>query len=219
LQFIEDAAQAHGAGYKGHKAGSIVDMACFSFYATKNMTTGEGGMITTNDPRLAKNTRLLINHGQIQKYYHVSLGYNYRMTEFWAAIVLIHLKKLNESNEKRIDNAKFLTKGFCSLSGLTPPYVKTDVKHVFHKYVVRVENTYPKERDELATHLIEKGVGVAVHYPIPIYRQLLYLELGYGGTVCPLTEEACKRVLSLPDHPSVTKEDLEYILNILKEVE
>jgi perosamine synthetase len=219
ITIIEDAAQAHGAEHKGHKAGSIGDIACFSFYATKNMTTGEGGMITTNDPKLVKKTRLLINHGQIRKYHHASLGYNYRMTELCAAIGLVQLKKLDEFNEKRIENAKFLTKGFCGLSGLTPPFVKEDVKHVFHQYVVRVENTYPKEREELATHLTEKGVGVAIHYPMPIYKQPLYLGLGYGRTVCPMTEEVCERVLSLPDHPSVTTEDLEYILNILKEVE
>ncbi len=218
IAVIEDAAQAHGAEYKVQKAGSIGDMACFSFYATKNMTTGEGGMITTNDREVARKARLLINHGQSRKYHHDTLGYNYRMTEFCAAIGLIQLKKLDEFNTKRRENAKLLTEGLFNFSGLTPPYVEKDVKHVFHQYVVRVEDTYPRDRDALAERLTEKGVGNAVHYPIPIYRQPLYLKLGYGPTVCPVTEEACRRVLSLPVHPLVDRKDIEYLLDFLKEI-
>ncbi len=215
---IEDAAQAHGAEYKGQKAGSLGNVACFSFYATKNMTTGEGGMITTNDPKLAKKIRLLINHGQSQKYHHDSLGYNYRMTEFCAAIGSVQLKKLDEFNEKRRENAKLLTGGICNFSGLTPPYVEKDVKHVFNQYVVRVEDTYPRERNEVANHLTEKDVGVAVHYPIPIYKQPLYQELGYEGTACPVTEEVCRRVLSLPVHPLVDVKAIKYVLDVLKDI-
>jgi perosamine synthetase len=215
---VEDAAQAHGAEYKGQKAGSIGDMGCFSFYATKNMTVGEGGMITTNNQKLARNVRLLRNHGQSQKYHHDTLGYNYRMTELCAAIGSVQLKKLNEFNEKRRENAKLLTQGIRRFHGLTVPYVKKDVKHIFHQYVVRVEEDYPRERDELADYLTEKGVGVAIHYPIPIYRQPFYLKLNYGGTVCPNTEEACRRVLSLPVHPLVGREDINYVLDVLKEI-
>lgn len=218
IAVIEDAAQAHGAEYKGEKAGSIGDVACFSFYATKNLTTGEGGMITTNDQKLARKARLLINHGQSRKYHHEMLGYNYRMTELCAAIGLVQLKKLDVSNEKRKENAKRLTKGLCSLHGLTPPYVENDVKHVFHQYVVRVEETYPKKRDELAIQLIERGVGVAVHYPMPIYKHPLYQELGYGHTECPVTEEVCMRVLSLPVHPLVDKIAIKYMLDALNEI-
>jgi perosamine synthetase len=215
---IEDAAQAHGAEYKGWKAGSIGDMACFSFYATKNMTTGEGGMITTNDEELASKARLLINHGQSRKYHHDSLGYNYRMTELSAALGLVQLKKLDGFNEKRIENAKLLTRGLCSLSGLTPPFVMRDVKHVFHQYVVRVEETFPLERGELAERLADRGVGVAVHYPMPIYMQPLYQKGGYRGTKCPVTEDVCGRVLSLPVHPLVDDEAVEYVLDVLKGV-
>jgi perosamine synthetase len=215
---VEDAAQAHGAEYKGQKAGSIGDMGCFSFYATKNMTAGEGGLITTNDQKLARKARLLINHGQSQKYHHDTLGYNYRMTEICAAIGSVQLEKLDEFNEKRRENAKLLSNGIRKLHGLTVPYVDNDVKQVFHQYVVRVEDAYRLERDELADRLAENGVGVAVHYPIPIYRQPLYLKLGYGGTKCPNTEEACRRVLSLPVHPLVDKKDIEYILDILSDI-
>ncbi len=216
IALVEDAAQAHGAEYKGEKAGSIGDLACFSFYATKNMTTGEGGMITTNDQKLAQKTRLLINHGQTKKYQHETLGYNYRMTEFAAALGLVQLKKLDEFNEKRRENAQLLTKELCNIDGLTPPYVQKGVKHVFHQYVVRVEDTYIMNRGALAGRLAEQGVGVAVHYPAPIYKQPLYLKMGYEEAMCPITEKVCRRVLSLPVHPLVSKKEIEYVVDVLK---
>jgi len=211
LFLVEDAAQAHGAEYKGRKAGGLGEVGCFSFYATKNMTTGEGGIIMTNNDELARKARLLRNHGQTEKYHHTILGYNYRMTELSAAIGLVQLKKLDELNEKRIRNAKMLNEGIKKIQGLTPPYVEEHVKHVFYQYVVRVEEDYPLERNELANHLEKMGIGTAVHYPMPIYRQPLYHELGYDKKICPITEESCKRVLSLPVHPSVNAEDIQYI--------
>ncbi len=219
IALVEDAAQAHGAEYKGQKAGSLGNMGCFSFYATKNMTAGEGGMITTNDQKLADNARLLINHGQSRKYHHDTLGYNYRMTEFCAAIGSVQLRKLDGFNEKRIENAKLLTNGIRKFKGLTVPYVMKDVKHVFHQYVLIVEDNCRLDRDELANRLAEKGVGVAVYYPIPIYKQQLYQALGYGGTFCSNTEEACGRVLSLPVHPLVDKKDIKYILDVLESLD
>ena len=218
IALVEDAAQAHGAKYKGQKAGSIGDMGCFSFYATKNMTAGEGGMVTTSDAELAKKARLLINHGQNRKYHHDTLGYNYRITDLCAAIGTVQLKKLDRFNDKRRENAKLLTQGLRSLDGLTAPHVDKDVKPVFHQYVVRIEENFPLSRDKLAELLTEKGIGVAVHYPIPIYRQPLYQKLGYGGTKCPNTEDVCMRVLSLPVHPLVSREDITYILDVLKDV-
>lgn len=218
IALIEDAAQAHGAEYKGKKAGSFGDMACFSLYATKNMTTAEGGIITTNNSDLAERARLLINHGQTQKYQHDLLGYNYRMTEICAALGLVQLKKLDGFNKKRNENASLLSGSIQKIGGLTVPYVASDVKHVFHQYVIRVENGYPLSRDELATWLAEKGVGSAVHYPIPIYRQPLYTKLGYENESCPNTEDSCRRVLSLPVHPLVTRDDIKYILDSLNEI-
>lgn len=218
IALVEDAAQAHGAEYKGRKVGGLGDVGCFSFYATKNMTTGEGGIITTNNRELARKIRLLINHGDMGKYHHVILGYNYRMTEISAAIGLIQLKKLDKLNERRRKNASLLTNGIKEIFGLTPPYVKDDGEHVFCQYVVRVEEDYPMERDKLAEHLRENNVGVVVHYPAPVYWQPLYKELGYVKTVCPIAEDVSKRVLSLPVHPSVTKENIAYIIDVLKEV-
>jgi len=218
IALVEDAAQAHGAEYKGRKVGGFGDIGCFSFYATKNMTMGEGGMITTNSSELERKARLLRNHGETGKYHHVILGYNYRMSEITAAVGSVQLRKLDKSNEKRRENADLLTRGIEKISGLTAPYVKDNVRHVFCQYVVRVEDGYSMERDKLAEHLKERGVNVAVHYPTPLYMQPLYRELGYGKIVCPMTEDASKRVLSLPVHPSVAGEDITYILDLLKEL-
>ncbi len=218
IVLVEDAAQAHGAEYKGQKVGSLGDIGCFSLYATKNMTTGEGGIITTNNSELARKIRLLVNHGDAGKYNHVVLGYNYRMSEISAAVGSIQLNKLDKSNEIRRNNAIALTRGIDKISGLTPPLVKNDMKHVFYQYVIGVEERYPVGRDNLAEHLIGRGVGVAVHYPTPIYLQPLYKELGYGKVVCPMAEDAAKRVLSLPVHPLVTKGDIGYVIDVLKEV-
>ncbi|MBT8172230.1 DegT/DnrJ/EryC1/StrS family aminotransferase [Candidatus Bathyarchaeota archaeon] len=215
---IEDAAQAHGAECNTKKVGSIGDIGCFSFYATKNMTTGEGGIVTTNDQKIANRIRLLINHGQNRKYHHRILGYNYRMTELCAAIGSVQLKKLEGFNKKRIFNADSLSNGINKFSGLTTPYIKKDVKHVFHQYVIRVEDNYSNSRDELANLLTEKGIGNAIHYPIPIYRQPLYYNKGYNKIYCQNTEETCKRILSLPVHPLVNEKDLQYILKGLQEI-
>jgi perosamine synthetase len=216
VALVEDAAQSHGAEYDGKKVGGIGDVGCFSFYATKNMTTGEGGMITTDDGELAAKIRLLINHGQTEKYHHISLGYNYRMTEISAAIGRVQLRKLEDFNKKRKENAKTLTEGIRKIRGLTPPHVAKKVKHVFYQYAIRVEDEFPLDRDTLAKNLRKARVGVAVHYPTPIYNQPLYQELGYEKTVCQTTEDTCTHILSLPVHPAVTKKELAYIIGVLK---
>ena len=182
------------------------------------MNTGEGGMITTNNSELAERARLFRDHGQTEKYHHTILGYNYRMTEAQAAVGRVQLEKLDILNKRRIENAGLLTKGIEKIPGLTPPHTNDEVRHVFYQYVIRVEEDYPLKRNKLAGHLREEGIGVAVHYPTPIYKQPLYKELGYKKTICPIAEEACKRILSLPVHPSVTEEDTRYILDVLRKV-
>lgn len=218
ITLIEDASQAHGAEYKGRKAGSMTKIGCFSFYATKNMTTGEGGAITTNDNEIADEIRLLRDHGQKGKYDHVILGYNYRMTEMAASIGLVQLAKLDKMNNVRMKNAALLTKSMQGISGLTLPYVYKEGKHVFYQYVIKVERNYPMKRDTLAGYLKKRGIETAVHYPKPINKQPLYVNLGYDKKTYPNAEEASKRVLSLPVHPLVTKEDIEYIADTLKEI-
>jgi perosamine synthetase len=216
IALVEDAAQAHGAEYKGKKVGSIGDVACFSFYATKNMTTGEGGMITTNDDKLANKARLLINHGQSKKYIHKLLGYNYRMNEICAALGSIQLKKLDNFNSKRIENKNSLSEEISKVNGLIVPFEDSYVKHVFHQYVIKVEASHFKSRDQLFDFLIGKGIGVAIHYPMPIYKQPAYSQLGFEFAECPETELICSKVLSLPVHPLIDKFAITYILDAIK---
>ncbi|USH00428.1 DegT/DnrJ/EryC1/StrS family aminotransferase [Thermococcus argininiproducens] len=218
LYLVEDCAQAHGAEFNGQKVGTFGDIAAFSFYPTKNMTTGEGGMVVTNDDELAKRADLIRNHGQAEKYLHVELGYNLRMTNIAAAIGRAQLKKLDGWNERRIENARLLTDGISEIDGLTPPYTDPRVKHVFHQYVIRVEEEFPLNRDELMVKLGEKGIGSAVHYPIPVHHQPFYQKLGYPNDICSNAVEASKKVLSLPVHPAVNRGDIDYIINTLREL-
>ncbi|MBZ2164815.1 DegT/DnrJ/EryC1/StrS family aminotransferase [Methanobacterium spitsbergense] len=213
LIVIEDAAQAHGAVYKGKKAGSLGDMGCFSFYPTKNMTTSEGGIITTENEEMAEKARVLRSHGESERYTHVVLGYNFRMTDIAAAIGIVQLKKLDKFNEKRIANAKYLTERIDKINGITAPFVSADVKHVYHQYTIRVGKS---RRNELMEFLNSRGIGTGIHYPKPIYKQKLYKELGFSAS-CPEAEAASSEVLSLPVHPSLEKNDLEKIVSVLNE--
>ena len=209
LALIEDCAQAHGAEYDGRRVGGF-GTGCFSFYPTKNMTTGEGGMITTNDDLLAAKLRLMRNHGDTGKYNHVTLGYNYRMTNIQGAIGQVQLKRLDNFNQKRIENAEFLDANLDS-EGLTTPFRESRVRHVYNQYVVRVEAGFLASREKFMEDLGSKGIGCAVHYPKPVYRQPLYQQLGLDRVVCPVAEDVSQRVVSLPVHPSLSQTDLEYI--------
>ncbi len=213
LRVIEDAAQAHGAIYKGKMAGSLGDMACFSFYPTKNMTTSEGGIITTDNKELADKCRILRAHGEKERYQHVVLGYNFRMTDIAAAIGLAQLKKLDKFNQKRIENAAYLSEHIKEIEGVKSPYVMEDVQHVFHQYTIRIENG---SRDEWIQFLNENGVGTGIHYPKPIYKQELYQELGFNDN-CPEAEKAANEVISIPVHPRLKVEDLETIVQTLED--
>lgn len=216
IPFIEDAAQAHGAEYHGRKAGSLGVAGCFSFYPTKNMTTGEGGMVTTDDPALARRIRVLIDHGQERKYVHATLGYNYRMTDIAAAIGREQLKKLDGFNRRRTENADYYTSRLAR-SGIICPATAQGVTHVFHQYVVRVTGEFPLSRDELAGYLGKKGIGTAVHYPVPLHRQPAFAAYADGAD-CPVAEECAATVLSLPVHPGVRDVDRESVLKAIQEV-
>jgi perosamine synthetase len=210
---IEDCAQAHGALYEGRKVGGF-GIGCFSFYPTKNMTTGEGGMITTNDDALAAKLRLLRNHGDTGKYNHVLLGYNYRMMNLQGAMGLVQLERLDEFNQKRIRNAGYLDAKL-RIKGITTPYRSEKVRHVYNQYVIKVENDFPASRERLIDYLQSKGIGSAVHYPKPVYRQSVYKELGLDRDVCPVAEEVSRRVMSLPVHPYLSEGDLQYIADTM----
>ncbi len=205
LAVIEDACQAHGAEYDGRRAGSF-GTGCFSFYPTKNMTTAEGGMITTDDDAIAEECRVIRQHGMRRRYYHDELGYNFRMTDVHAAIGLAQLEKLEAFNQARIANARFLSE---NLEGVTTPVVPVGRRHVFHQYTVRVPGG---QRDALREALAEQEVGTGIYYPLPVHRQTYYLnELGYDVAM-PEAEQAAEEVLSLPVHPGLRSEDLEAIV-------
>jgi len=213
---IEDACQAHGAEYEGKKAGSF-GTGCFSLYATKNMVTGEGGMITTNDEGIAQKARMMRTHGQKERYLNEILGYNYRMTDIAAAIGLCQLAKLEDFNNKRIRNARFLTQKLSGIKGLVPPHVGPNAKHVFHQYTVRITGDFAISREELRKKLLDRGIGTEIYYPRPIHRQPFYERLGYKDHL-PNSEKAAVEVLSLPVHPSLTKEDLENIVRAIQTI-
>jgi perosamine synthetase len=212
IPVVEDAAQAHGAKFQDQMIGSIGDMACFSFYPTKNMTTSEGGMITTNSSKLADQARILKAHGEKERYQHSVLGYNFRMTDIAAAIGLVQLKKLDGFNQKRIENAEYLTEHLKGISCIESPFVSPQVKHVFHQYTVRVKDG---KRNDVMNYLNQEGIGTGIHYPIPIYKQELYQNLGYHDQWSE-TEKAASEVLSLPVHPSLSVEELEQIVITLE---
>ena len=216
LLLVEDAAQAHGATFRGKKTGSLGQVACFSFYATKNMTTGEGGMVTTGDADLAARIRLLINHGQKEKYLHTTLGYNYRMTDMAAAMGLVQLGRLDGMNAKRVENAKYLDRSL-RCPGLVTPYVRPDATHVYHQYVVKVEKGSGITRDGLMQALAARGVGTAIHYPRPVHDQPLYRGT-QGKDPCPVSGRLAASVFSLPAHPLLSDEDLHSIVKAVKEV-
>ena len=204
--------------YDGRNVGSFRDLVCFSFYATKNMTTGEGGMVTTNDDGLAERIRLMKTHGQIRKYWHVMLGLNYRLTDIQAAIGLHQLRKLERFNEIRIRNAEFLTKELSKIDCVEPPYVRKGVKHVYHQYTIKLKLEELRcNRDEFVKALRAENVDAAVHYPTPIHMQPSYRELAKDVRL-PVTEDVCKRVVSLPVHPALTEEDLKAIVRAVEKV-
>lgn len=208
LRVIEDACQAHGASVNGQQAGSF-DVAAFSFFGTKNMTTGEGGIITTNDDEVAERCRLVRNHGQSRRYYHDSIGYNFRMTEIQAALGCCQLARLEEANRRRVANAAYYTPRLPRW--LVAPVPTRGARHVYHQYTVRA----PRRRDVLQAHLAERDVQSIIYYPVPIHCQKAYLDLGFRASL-PVTEQAAAEVLSLPVHPLLERGDLEQVLAALE---
>ena len=206
VALFEDAAQAHGASLDGRKVGTFGLGAAFSLYPTKNMTSGEGGMITTGSEEIARRARILRNQGMERQYANELVGLNNRMTDIHASIGRVQLSHLAEWTKKRQDNAAFLTE---NLVGVVAPKVAPGAEHVYHQYTIRV----PKgERDAFVATLKDKyKVGSGVYYPIPNHR-LVSLEKYAPGLDLPVTEEVAAEVVSLPVHPSLSQEDLERIV-------
>jgi len=206
LVVIEDACQAVGATYKGQAAGSF-GTGCFSLYATKNIMSGEGGMITTNDDNLAHQCRMLRNHGMQRRYYHDILGYNFRMTDLHAAIGLAQIERLEEFTAKRRANAAYLN---AHIKSVITPKVRDGYEHVWHQYTIRVDGG--RDRDAAVKQLNDAGVGTGIFYPVPANKQTHLVEMGLGDVSLPVAERLAQEVISLPVHPQLSQADLETIV-------
>jgi len=206
IKVVEDAAHAISAEYQGRRIGSLSDATCFSFYPTKNMTTGEGGMITTNDEELAARLRLLRDHGQKTRYEHVVIGFNFRMNDISAAIGIEQLKKLEGFNEKRIANAKVLSDGLSDVKQIKTPYVPEGYRHVFHQYSIRA-----RKRDGLKDYLNLENIRCGIYYPRLVTENKPIQPFATRPT--PKAEKATKEVLSLPIHPGLSRDDLARMVN------
>ena len=211
LKVIEDACQAHGAEYKGCRTGSLGDAGCFSFYFTKNLGAyGEGGMITTSDPDIAKWCRMLRDHGQNAKYLHSLFGVNGRLDELQAAVLRVKLSHLDEWLERRRSLAQAYNAGLPTQ--LVKPREMPWAKHVYHLYVVRT----PK-RDQLREWLESKGIGTGMHYPVPVHLQEAWREYGGSDFSLPVTEKITKEIISLPMFPELSIEEVDYICDCICE--
>ena len=211
LKIIEDAAQAHGAIYKGLKCGMLSDVAGFSFYPTKNLgALGDAGAITTNDKELSEKIRALRNYGSEKHYYNKYMGFNSRLDEMQAAILRVKLRHLEEFNKERKMIAQFYLKSLQD-TNLVLPYVPKWTEPVWHQFVIRC-----KKRDELQEYLKSKGIGTLIHYPLPIHLQEAYKHLGYKKGDFLIAEKIANEVLSLPMWVGLNKEEIEIILIIIK---
>jgi perosamine synthetase len=214
---IEDSAQAHGAAYDGKRVGSIADMTCFSFYAAKNLTTGEGGMVTTNDDEYAQTLRMVRSHGEQRPYWSVRLGANYHMPEIAAAIGSAQLKKLPSFLEKRRHNAELATEKLSMTGKLILPREDETRKHSWYVYTVRARGVNAAKRNKIVDKLWAKNIEAAVYYSTPVHSTPFYRSSNQvrRGRL-PETEKASRQVFSLPVHPRLSDTDIEYVSETLR---
>jgi dTDP-4-amino-4,6-dideoxygalactose transaminase len=206
LPVIEDACQAHGARYRGKRAGSIGDAAAFSFYPAKNLGAyGDGGMVVTNDAQVAQYVEMARNYGQREKYCHAIRGYNHRLDTLQAAVLRIKLRRLDERNAARREHARLYQQLLLN-TGAVLPMSAPEVEPVWHLFVIRVD-----ERDALRRSLASRGISAGIHYPIPIHLQEAYQDLGHKKGDFPVTEHCAERILSLPMYPELTAEMIEHV--------
>lgn len=213
LFVIEDAAQAHGAEYKGKRVGTLGDVGCFSFYPGKNLGAfGEAGAVITNDPEVAEKIRVLRDHGQIRKYRHNMIGWNCRMDGIQAAVLSVKLRRLENANLLRRAHAQEYNHALSGVEEAITPVEADYARHVYHVYAVRVQ-----DRDEIMFTLNEKGIQCAIHYPVPVHLQRAYRELGYTTGDLPISEQTALEFISLPMFPELTKEQIGIVALALRE--
>ncbi|MBE7537046.1 MAG: DegT/DnrJ/EryC1/StrS family aminotransferase [Opitutaceae bacterium] len=214
IPVVEDACQAHGAEYKGRRAGTMGELGCFSFYPGKNLgALGEGGGVTTQDAALAAKVRTLREHGQEKRYHHSMIGWNGRMDGLQAAALRIKLRSLDKGNASRRANAALYSRLLADVPGVVTPVVADQGSPVFHLYVIRV-----KHRDSVLARLGERGIGCGIHYPKPIHLQQAYAHLGLGPGTTPVAERCATEILSLPMFPELTTWQIESVVRELRQV-
>lgn len=210
LKVIEDCAQAFGAVYKGRKVGSIGDVGCFSFFPSKNLAGyGDGGMVITTSEDIAAKIRMLRNHGSSRRYYHQDVGYNSRLDEIQAAIIRVKLKKIDEFNAARRQNAEF----YCETINnkhVALPVVVAGCEHVYHQFTIR-----SKHRDLLASALQKKEIASAIYYPVPLHQQDVFLRLYHDAEKLPQSELSSQEVLSLPMFPELSRDEIRLIADVI----
>lgn len=213
LFVLEDACQAHGAEYKGRRAGTLGDAACFSFYPGKNLGAfGEAGAVVTQDAELQEKIRTLRDHGQVRKYYHRVVGWNGRMDGIQAAVLRVKLRHLEKGNQLRRSHAAHYGRALAGFEEVIRPIQAPDVRHVYHIYAIRVP-----DRDEVIRFLGQKGVGCGVHYPVPVHLQEAYRDLGYEPGAFPVAERCATEFLSLPMFPELTPAQVDTVVQAVKE--
>lgn len=216
LRIVWDAAQSHGAAFGGRDVGSFSDLVCYSFYPSKNLFVGEGGMVCTKDVKLDERMRALRSHGQTGKYYHTMLGWNYRMTDVEAAIGRAQLGRLDAMLARRRRNAEILTAGLATIKGLRLQQVTPKGTHAWHQFCIIVEPEFGMSRDMLAGALKRAGIATGVHYPRGVHQQPAMIELA-GEQSLPVTEKLCERILALPVHHGLEDADVEKIVHAVEE--
>tara|TARA_R110002012_G_scaffold7979_1_gene37242 strand:- start:5913 stop:7010 length:1098 start_codon:yes stop_codon:yes gene_type:complete len=211
LKVIEDCAQSHGSEINGKKAGSFGDVSCFSFYPTKNMTTGEGGITLYKDSELAELGKKYINHGRVDQYLHDVLGFNYRMTNIAAAIGLEQLKRVDGFNDNRRKNAKIYDEKLANNDAIKLPFVPEGYKHVYHQYTIALNGV---DREALQAHMLKNGVGSAVVYPFSMNEQPFYKDVCQFDNLSH-AENAARVVLSIPVHPALTEDEVLKVIDVI----
>jgi len=213
IPVVEDAAQAHGARYKGRRVGSIAKIATFSFYPGKNLGAyGDAGAVTCAEEETARRIAMLANHGRWEKYKHLVEGFNYRLDALQAAVLSVKLKYLDEWNERRRAIAALYDRLLAEVDEVVTPKVADYAEPVYHLYVVQVP-----QRDEVVAHLRENGVQVGIHYPIPLHLQPAYEHLGMKPGTLPVTEAVADRCISLPIFAEMTQEQVSFVVEKVKE--
>lgn len=215
LIIVWDAAQAHGAQYKGRDVGSFGDFVCYSFYPSKNMFVGEGGMTCTDNPEYGNKMRYMRSHGQTGKYFHTIMGLNYRMTDVEASIGREQLKRLDDMLAVRCRNAALLDEGLAGIRGLHPQVVTPDSRHARHQYCIVVEaEQFGCNRDTLAGRLKEDGIATGVHYPRGLHQQPVFEER-YGKSSLPSTEYLAENILAIPVHHGLEEGDVYRVIDAI----